>query len=531
MIEIKNLTFSYLDSEGKKKSENPQLNRVNLSINSGEFVLVCGPTGSGKSTFLKTLNGLAPNFTGGVISGELLQDGINLLGSEPHEFSHLVGYVNQQPEGAFVADIVLDEIVYSAEQLAISKEQIKESLDHLVELLGLEGMLHRPLTTLSGGQQQRVAIAAALIGGAKVLLLDEPTSALDLKGATEVLELLQKLSREEGVSVLLAEHRISRVIGAVDSVIVVHGDGSVTKGKPAEQFNDSRFDPPIIELGKKLGWNPLAMTSNQGRKLWEQKPAEYTRRKINEPGALVLETKELEVTFGKVTAVKPTNLKLFGNQVTALMGENGSGKTTLCWAIQGSGYRTSGTVHTVAGDPKDLSTQDRLALVTMVPQRASDLLFLNSLAEELKESDNFARVQPGTTAALFLKLAGRIDTAIHPRDLSAGQQLSLVLAIQLVKNAPVLVLDEPTRGLDYAAKRALAKQLDQLRTNNRAVLLATHDIEFVAMVADRVVVIDSGELVLDSNPLEVLGTGKELSSQIAEITGEQGLITIEQVLN
>jgi energy-coupling factor transport system ATP-binding protein len=531
MIEIKNLSFSYLNSEGKKKSENPQLSRVNLKIESGEFVLVCGPTGSGKSTFLKTLNGLAPNFTGGVISGELLMDGVDLLGSEPHEFSHLVGYVNQQPEGAFVADLVLDEIVYGAEQLAISKEKITKELDRLVNLLELKELLHRPLITLSGGQQQRVAIAAALMGGAKVLLLDEPTSALDLQSANEVLNLLQKLSREEGVSVLLAEHRISRVIGVVDSVIVVHGDGSVTKGNPAEQFNDARFAPPIIELGQKLDWQPLAMTSSQARRLWERKPADFTLKLHSPAGALVLETKELEVKFGAVTALKPTNLKLFGNQITALMGENGSGKTTLCWAVQGSGARSSGTVETSSGDPKNLTAQDRLSLITMVPQRASDLLFLSSLAEELKESDTFAKVKPGTTAALFLKLAGRIDTSIHPRDLSAGQQLSLVLALQLVKNAPVVVLDEPTRGLDYASKRALAKQLDLLRTSDRAVLLATHDIEFVAMVSDRVLVIKSGEIVLDSIPVEVLGAGKEHSSQLAEITGEQGLITIEQVLN
>jgi energy-coupling factor transporter ATP-binding protein EcfA2 len=248
MIELKNLTFSYLNSAGATLSEEPQLNRINVSIADGEFVLVCGPTGSGKSTFLKTLNGLAPSFTGGVISGELLIDGVNYLGSEPHEFSQLVGYVNQQPEGAFVADVVLDEIVYSAEQLAVSKEKIASEVTRLSKLLNLEDLLDQPLATLSGGQQQRVAIAAALISGAKVLLLDEPTSALDLQGATEVLNLLKRLAKEEGVSILLAEHRISRVIGAVDSVLVVHGDGSVTKGKPEDQFNDTRFAPPLWNL-------------------------------------------------------------------------------------------------------------------------------------------------------------------------------------------------------------------------------------------------------------------------------------------
>jgi len=529
MIEIKNLSFSYLDAEGKKKSENPQLNRVNIKVAPGEFVLVCGPTGSGKSTFLKTLNGLAPNFTGGVITGELLINGVNLIGAEPYEFSHLVGYVNQQPEGAFVADIVLDEIVYSAEQLAISKEQISSDVARLSKLLGLEELLAAPLATLSGGQQQRVAIAAALIAGAKVLLLDEPTSALDLQGASEVLALLQKLAKDEGVSVLLAEHRISRVIGSVDSVIVVHGDGSVTKGKPAEQFNDSRFAPPIIELGRSLGWSPLAMTSSHAQLLWQKAPAAFQPKELHQPTEPVLEVIDLAVSFGSVAAVKKTNLTLFGNQITALMGENGSGKTTLCWAIQGSGTRTTGSVKTSAGDPKELSVQERLAITTMVPQRAADLLFLNSLADELYESDTFAKVPAGTTANLFQELAGRIDTAIHPRDLSAGQQLALVLALQLVKNAPVLILDEPTRGLDYSAKRALAKQLELVRNAKRSVLLATHDIEFVAMVADRVLVLKDGQVIKDASSFEVLGSGEVLASQIAEITNTPGLITIGQV--
>ena len=163
-------------------------------------------------------------------------------------------YKRQQPENAFVGDTVIDEIVYCAEQLGIAIPKIKESVDKISELLEISDLLERPLATLSGGQQQRVAIASALVAGQKILLLDEPTSALDLQGAAEVLRVLQRLTSEEGVTVLLAEHRISRVIAAVDSVLVVHGDGSVTKGPTSTQFNDSRFAPPIIELGLKLGW-------------------------------------------------------------------------------------------------------------------------------------------------------------------------------------------------------------------------------------------------------------------------------------
>ena len=213
----------------------------------------------------------------------------------------------------------------------------------------------------------------------------------------------------------------------------------------------------------------------------------------------------------------------------AIDGVAGSGKTTLCWAIQGSGTRTKGTVKTYKGDTAELGTNERLEVLTMVPQRAADLLFLSTLSAELEESDRFAEVESGSTAKLFKSLAGRIDTSIHPRDLSAGQQLSLVLSIQLVKQAKILILDEPTRGLDYSAKHALAKQLNSLRSADRSVLLATHDIEFVAMVADRVLVLEEGKLVADSSPIEVLGAGKKFASQLAEISNQPGLISLEQV--
>ena len=529
MIQLKDLTFSYLKSDGSKVSETPQINNVNLAINSGEFVLVCGPTGSGKSTFLKTLNGLAPSFTGGVITGELKINGVNLLGLEPHEFASVVGYVNQQPENAFVGDTVIDEIVYCAEQLGLPIQEIELSVKKISELLEIADLLERPLATLSGGQQQRVAIASALVAGQKILLLDEPTSALDLVGAAEVLRVLRRLCSEEGVTVLLAEHRISRVIAEVDSVLVVHGDGSVTKGPTATQFNDPRFVPPIIELGLKLGWKPLPITTTDAAKKWNETRPGFQAKVISQPAQEVLSVRDLEVSFGSVQALQETSFSLAGNQIAALMGENGSGKTSLCWAIQGSGTRTKGTVATYKGDTRDLNTVERLEVLTMVPQRAADLLFLATLSAELEESDKYAVVTPGSTAKLFQSLAGRIDTSIHPRDLSAGQQLSLVLAIQLVKQAKIVILDEPTRGLDYSAKHALAKQLNSIRSQDRAVLIATHDIEFVAMIADRVLVLEKGKLVSDSSPLEVLGAGKPFASQLAEISQEVGLISIEQV--
>ena len=201
LISIKDLTFSY------DRAESPQLTRVNLEFAAGEFVLVCGPTGSGKSTLLKTINGLAPHFTGGRLRGRIKIDNQDVTGRLPHELAELVGYVNQQPEGWFVADTVQDELVYGLEQLGFSRERMAAELSRVAKMLGLQDLLDRPLSFLSGGQQQRVAIGAALAAGQRVLLLDEPTSALDVDAAAETVDLLKSLAKDHGVTILVAEDR------------------------------------------------------------------------------------------------------------------------------------------------------------------------------------------------------------------------------------------------------------------------------------------------------------------------------------
>ena len=537
MIKTKDITLAYLDAESKLATENPVLSRVNVQVDAGEFVLVCGPTGSGKSSLLKALNGLAPHFTGGILTGELWIDGKDVTGSEPHDLAELVGYVNQQPEGSFVADTVIDEIAYGPEQLGISPEIIAARIEELAVRLGIADLLESPLATLSGGQQQRVAIAAALASGQKILLLDEPTSALDIVSAREVVALLRNLSQNFGITVLLAEHRIGRVVGEVDSVLVVHGDGSVTKTAPGLAFNDDRFAPPIIELGLAMGWKPLPVTMSRAAELWAAAPPKFLPiERGASAGEVLLRAQNVAVRFGALDAVLPTSLEIHSGEIVALMGENGSGKTSLLWALQGSGDFTSGVVEIRATsgewcDTKKLKNLDRLSAINMVPQRAADLLFLNTVSEELAESDRFAGAAEGTTAALLSSIAGRLNPSAHPRDLSAGQQLALVLAVQLAKGAQVLLLDEPTRGLDYSSKRKLAKQLQILRAQGRGVLVASHDIEFVAMVADRVLRMKSGEVVEADLPEAILGSGAELASQLAEISGTPGLITISQVVN
>ena len=528
LIKLSDVTFSY------KAGDSANLNRVNLQIDTGEFVLVCGPTGSGKSTLLKVINGLAPHFTGGKFKGSIKLDGTEIAKVLPHELADRIGFVNQQPESAFVADTVIDELAYGLEQLGVAPELMMKRISEISELLGIEHLLHEPLGFLSGGQQQRVAIAAALAAGQKVLLLDEPTSALDPQAAQAIIQTLKKLSTNHGITVLLAEHRIERVVDQVDSVIVVHGDGSVTKGAAEAQFNDYRMVPPVIELSQKLKLTPLATSTASAIAAIAGRHIDQRPRLPNAPSSnreWALKVKDLSVAYQQSIALKPLNAAFLQGQITAIMGPNGSGKTSLLWAIQGSGPRSSGSALTPWGECSSMSPDERLSVMAMVPQKASDLLFLNSLAQELQESDRFAEVAPATTASLFEKLAGRIDPSIHPRDLSSGQQLALVLSIQLVKGARILLLDEPTRGLDYAAKQQLAEQLIALRQMGKCILLASHDVEFVALVADEVMQLSNGEVIFNGKTEIALAAESEFATQVAQICNQPGLLTVAQVVS
>lgn len=499
MIQLKNFSFSY------GKGETPNLQRVNIKVEPGQFVLVCGGTGSGKSTLLKALVGLAPHFTGGQVSGTRIICGVDHTDSMPHETAELVGYVNQQPEGSFVAETVLEELAFTLEQLGVPVPEMKARIDAALLATGLDHLRDRRVTELSGGQQQRVAIAAALSAGQRVLILDEPTSALDPESAHELLDFIHGLCRRENLTAIVAEHRIERLIDLVDSVIVVSKDGTVEQGLPEDLLARFEFVPPLIKLAQKLRWPSIALSVEQAQQQI-QLPVEF--KKISEPLTkdLAFDLKDMTVEYGSIKAISNVSLSARSGECLAIMGENGSGKTTLLWKI------------------RDLLTDS-----AMVPQQASDLLFLNSLSQEFSDSDEVAGVPETSTAKLFTEFAGRLDTSIHPRDLSSGQQLALVLAMQLVKPAKVVLLDEPTRGLDYAAKQQVADVIHSLTAAGKTVIFASHDVEFVALTANRVFQLKNGVQIADESVAVALSHRGTLATQVALVYQTDGLISLEQV--
>jgi energy-coupling factor transport system ATP-binding protein len=525
----------------------PVLRDVHLRIDEGELCLVIGHTGSGKSTLLAAINGLVPYFTGGTLTGRVVVGGRDTAAFRPRELADVVGLVGQDPAAGFVTDTVEEELAYTMEQLAVDPAAMRTRLEQTLDLLGIADLRNRALRTLSGGQQQRVAIGAALTAHPRILVLDEPTSALDPTSAEDVLASITRLVHDLGVTVVLAEHRLERVLPYADRVVYLAGDGTAVAGQPAGIMRVAEISPPVVELGKLAGWDPLPLSVRDARRqasdlrhrLPVVPPVPARTANSAEPCAPpALTARGIVVRYGPLVAVRGADLTLRPGEITALMGRNGSGKSSLLWALQGSGPRSAGSV--IAGsagaDPARLAPAAARSVVGLVPQTPADLLYLDTVAAELAQADKDARAgaaqpaaPPRTARAILDGIAPAIPLDAHPRDLSAGQQLSLVLAVQLAAAPDVILLDEPTSGLDYQAKAGLTAALNQLATAGHAIVVATHDVEFATRSCDRVVVMAEGEIITDGPAAAVLTASPTFAPQVAKILAPLPYLTVEQI--
>ncbi|MEE6262737.1 ABC transporter ATP-binding protein [Plantactinospora sonchi] len=527
MIEFDDVTMTYADAA------DPAISGVSLHIGEGELCLVAGRTGAGKSTLLRAVNGLVPHFTGGRLRGRVTVAGRSTRDQPPREFADLVGVVGQDPLAGFTTDTVEEELAYGMEQLAVPAPVMRKRVEETLDLLGIAELRRRPLRTLSGGQQQRVAIGAVLTAHPKVLVLDEPTSALDPTAAEEVLAAITRLVHDLGVTVVVAEHRLERVVQYADRLVYLPGDGSVVTGTPAEVLTGAAVAPPVVELGRLAGWHPLPLSVRDARRL--AAPLRTRLASVSPPpaatveGPVLLRARQVVVRYGAVFAVRGVDLDLRAGTVTALMGRNGSGKSSLLWALQGSGPRQGGRVDVNGVDPGRRPAREARRLVGLVPQTASDLLYLETVDAECAQADQESGAVAGSCRALLDRLVPGIPGQRHPRDLSEGQRLALVLAVQLVAAPAVVLLDEPTRGLDYPGKKHFAAMVRQLAADGRGVVVATHDVEFVATAADRVVVMAEGSVVADGPTPEVVVASPAFAPQVAKVLDPLPWLTVDQV--
>jgi len=293
------VTFTYPDTE------TPALAAVDVSVPEGAFALAIGPTGAGKSTFLRAANGLVPHFTGGTFSGRVTVAGRDTLSEPPRRLADAVAFVPQDAAASFVVDRVEDELAYGMENLGVDPRLMRRRVEEMLDLLDLASLRDRSVRTLSGGERQRVAIGAALAAGPDLLVLDEPTSQLDPQGAENVMAALQRLVHDHGITVLLAEHRLERVAGWVDLAFGVE-QGRVRSGSPAEVIRSLAVGPPVAQLGRALGWDPLPLTVRDARDVVRtmavpSRPVLATREA---PGEVLAEVRGLDLSYDRTPALR-----------------------------------------------------------------------------------------------------------------------------------------------------------------------------------------------------------------------------------
>ncbi|WP_031517757.1 ABC transporter ATP-binding protein [Streptomyces sp. NRRL F-5123] len=580
MIRFEQVSFRY--AEGAE----PALSGVDFEVPEGEMCLVVGPSGVGKSTLLGAVSGLVPHFTGGHLGGRVSVAGRDTRTHRPRDLADVVGTVGQDPLSHFVTDTVEDELAYGMESLGVPPETMRRRVEETLDLLGLAELRDRPIATLSGGQQQRVAIGSVLTVHPKVLVLDEPTSALDPGAAEEVLGVLQRLVHDLGTTVLLAEHRLERVVQYADQVVLLPAPGAPPEvGDPAAMMAVSPVHPPVVALGRLAGWSPLPLSVRDARRAAaplrarleglapRSEPARGASgstpavpegpgstpatpatpgagRTADAPGAVrvrgllrrtdgagrsglggdvLVRAEALAVRRGRVEALRGVDLTVRAGETVALMGRNGAGKSTLLSTLVGLHAPSGGSVTVGGAVPHRTRPAQLLHRVGLVPQEPRDLLYADTVAAECAAADRDAAAPPGSCRALVADLLPGVPDDVHPRDLSEGQRLSLALAVVLTANPPVLLLDEPTRGLDYAAKARLVTHLRALAAAGHAIVLATHDVELAADLADRVVILADGEPVADGPTPDVVLSSPAFAPQTAKILAPSPWLTVAQV--
>ncbi len=547
MIRFESVAFRY------PGAARPALRDVTLTLPEASFTVVYGPSGAGKSTLLRSLNGLVPHFSGGTVSGRIEVAGLDPVRVGPERMCWQVGFVFQDPEAQFVMDRVEDEIAFALENAALPVPEMRERVAEVLDLLGLMELRRRSLASLSGGEKQRVAIAAALALRPGILVLDEPTSQLDPESAEDVLQALTRLNAGAGLTIVLAEHRLERVLSFAHRLIHIPAGGTeVLCGSPRDVLAQTPLVPPVTALGKALGWSPLPVTVAEGQPFARRAAAKLdgARVPVDEhtggEASGYLQVEALEAGYGTRPVLRGVSLNLVPGEVVVLMGRNGSGKSTLLKALVGLVRPQEGHILLQGHDTRGVPVAELCRQIAYLPQDPNALLFADTVAEELaitlRNHGISTQHAPLAPEELLARLGLSDKADAYPRDLSVGERQRVALAAIMVTRPDVVLLDEPTRGLDYEAKGKLLALIRSWRAQRLAVLLVTHDVELAAAAADRVVMMEDGRIVAEGSAHSILGedsahaprddsTGAQsFAPQTVQLFPRRGWLTVDEAL-
>jgi energy-coupling factor transport system ATP-binding protein len=496
--------------------QSPVLDGVDLSIHRGEVLLVMGPSGAGKSTLLRCVNGLVPHSTGGSFAGDVIVDGRSTRDNPPRKLADVVGFVHQDPEAQFVVDQVEADVAFVLENLGMDAPAMRRRVEEVLDAMGIAHLRDRSPATLSGGERQRAAIAGALAAAPAVLVLDEPTSQLDPQGADDVLAAVARLNADLGTTVLLAEHRLERAAPLADRAVVVTAAGVGAPQPVSAAVAGYDGAPSVTRLGRALGWEPPPLTVRDAQRFARPPTLAVPPPPHRASGDVLVEATAVSVDLGRHRALHGVDLRVEQGDVVAVFGRNGAGKTTLLRAVAGLVPLAAGAVEFAPG-----------RRAAYVPQDPNALLLGPTVFDDVETTRKLVGGRDASGPERWLQRLGLGDVMRrHPRDLSAGQRQRLAIAAVAVGEPDVLLLDEPTRGMDAASKHALEAMLRERSAAGAAVVLATHDVELAARVATRAVVLGDGEVVAAGPARDVLA-GSLFAPQVLRVLPP--FLTVEEV--
>lgn len=528
LLEFEQLSFAYPYATRRA------LSSVNLCVASGEYVVLCGPSGCGKTTLLRQAKReLRP---AGAVEGYVRYNNICLEELESDRSFTEIGFVQQNPEDQIVTDFVWHELAFGLENLALPTPVIRRRVAEMASFFGMETWFRKKTSELSGGQKQMLNLAAVMAMDPKLLILDEPTSMLDPLAARSLLDTVERINRELGVAVLLTEHRLDAVFPVADRVLVMDGGQVVADGKPQEiahQLSSGAargrlYDglPAPVRICGTLGDNPAPLTVRDARRSLQRKLGDAQegtapkRKKTPQPdegNKPMLRSKELWFRYApdQPDILRGAALSLYPGELLCLLGGNGAGKTTLLKVLVGVQKAQRGKV-----------TVGKTTHLAMLPQSPQSIFTQDTVLLDLLESGEETQARSWAERLELMPLLER-----HPFDLSGGEMQRAALCKLLLREANVLLLDEPTKGLDAYAKRALAEILRNLTADGTSILVVTHDVEFAASWSDRCAMMFDGRIISSDEPHAFFAGNRFYTTDANRIAGAwfPEAITCEEV--